>query len=86
MADVRDYTFTPERGLVEDATTAATRDELLALQAEPDAERALALLQASQMAAAALGAALTWSGGSVRLRVTTDAAAGTVDVQRLTDG
>ena len=70
--DERLYTYTAGVGLVEDADTA---------DSQPAEEtEARPLYQGGQLAAAGLGAALTWNGGSVRIRVATDADAGTIDI------
>lgn len=70
--DERFYTFTAGVGLVEDADTADSQP------AEETAERTLYV--AGQQAAEGLGAALTWGGGTVRVRVAVDAVAETIEI------
>lgn len=70
--DERFYTFTSGVGLVEDEATASAQPE------EETAARTLYV--AGQQAAEGLGAALTWGGGTVRVRVATDAGAGTIEI------
>lgn len=45
-----------------------------------DEATARTLYVAGQQAAEGLGAALTWGGGTVRVRVATDAGAGTIEI------
>lgn len=62
--DVRTYTYTSGSGLVEDADTAGAQPE--------DGTPEFNLYRGGQEAAIAIGSALTWNGGSRRIRVTTD--------------
>lgn len=75
MADVRVYTYTPGVGLVEDADTAGAQPE--------DGTREWNAYLGGQDAARAIGSILTWAGGTARIRVTTDADAGTIDVAQV---
>lgn len=73
MADVRVYTYTPGVGLVEDEDTAGAQPE--------DGTREHNAYTGGQDAARAIGSVLTWGGGSARIRVTTDADAGSLSVE-----